>query len=134
LGARPSQNPRFFMLKSRISKSRGPNAGSLKTYDRAYFDEFYRNPRTRVATRDSLERKVHMAVSVAEFLMGRRIQSVLDVGSGEAQWRAVLRRMRKNIRYIAVDPSEYVVAHFGKQRNIRLGSFGGLGSLRLPKN
>jgi SAM-dependent methyltransferase len=106
----------------------------IKSYDRSYFDHFYRHPRERVSTRDGLERKVRMAVSITEYQLGRRIRSVLDVGCGEAPWFPVLRRMRRDVRYIGVDSSDYVIERFGKARNIRRGSLGELGSLRLPRD
>jgi len=109
------------------------NAHSDKHYDRAYFDKWYRGPRTRIDTPASLTRKVHLAVSAAEYLLGRRIERVLDVGCGEARWYGPLRRMRPTVDYTGVDSSEYAVQRFGKQRHIRLGTFGGLRSLKLPR-
>lgn len=105
----------------------------MKTYDRAYFDRWYREPRSRVTSRESLERKVHMVISITEYLLGRRLRSVLDVGCGEAPWFPVLRRMRRGVRYIGVDSSEYVLARFGAARHIRRGSLGDLASMRLPR-
>jgi hypothetical protein len=37
------------------------------------------------------------------------------------------------VRYLGVDPSEYVVARHGRRRNIRLGSFEELPSLSLGR-
>jgi SAM-dependent methyltransferase len=105
----------------------------MKTYDRAYFDRWYRHPLDRVATRDSLERKVRLAVSVAEFVLGRELRTVLDVGCGEAPWFPVLKRLRRDVRYIGVESSEYAVARYGEARNIRRGTLDELGSMRLPK-
>lgn len=64
-----------------------------------------------------------MVVGVAEYFLRRKVRSVLDVGAGEGAWRAELRRLRPEIRYVGMDPSEYVVRRHGKRRNIRLGSF-----------
>jgi SAM-dependent methyltransferase len=104
-----------------------------KRYDKHYFDHWYRDPRARVSTRESLERKVRMAISVTEFLLGRPITSVVDVGCGEAPWLAVLRRLRPSVRYIGVDSSDYVLERYGRTRNIRRGELGTLGALRLPR-
>lgn len=108
----------------------------MKKYDREYFDRWYRDPRVRVATAAAVARKVHLVVSIAEALLLRRVRSVLDVGCGEAAWRAPLKKLRPGIRYVGVDSSEYVIARFGKRRGIRLGTFGALGrierSLRGP--
>jgi SAM-dependent methyltransferase len=102
----------------------------MKVYDRTYFNRWYRDPTDRVSTRESLVRKVRMAVSVTEFLLGREIRSVLDVGCGEAPWFVVLKRLRPNARYVGVDSSEYVVERFGEERNIRHGSLTSLGTLK----
>ena len=104
----------------------------MKTYDKAYFDQFYRDPADRVSTRDGLERKVRLAVSIAEFLLARPVRTVLDIGCGEAPWQPVLKRLRRNARYIGVDSSEYVLERYGATRNIKRGTFGGLADLRLP--
>jgi SAM-dependent methyltransferase len=105
----------------------------MKSYDKAYFDHFYRDPTERVATAAGLERKVRMAVAVAEFLLAHRIRTVLDVGCGEAPWFPVLKRLRRDVRYIGVDSSDYVLERYGESRNIRRGDLGSLGSMRLPK-
>lgn len=105
----------------------------MKTYDRAYFDRWYRDPRERVATRESLERKVRMVISVTEFLLGRPIRTVLDVGCGEAAWYPLLKRMRPDVRYIGVESSEYALSRFGGARHIRRGSLADLGGMRLPQ-
>jgi SAM-dependent methyltransferase len=103
----------------------------MKSYDRAYFDRWYRDPTDRVATRETLARKVHMAVGLAEYLLDQRITNVLDVGCGEAPWLPALKRIRRDVRYVGVDSSDYVVARFGKSRHIRRGSLGELHKLAL---
>lgn len=105
-----------------------------KSYDRAYFERWYRDPNDRVSTQESLERKVRMAVSLAEFMLGRPIRTVVDVGCGEAPWYGVLRRLRRGVRYIGIDSSDYVIERYGKTRNIRRGSFGTLADMRLPRD
>jgi SAM-dependent methyltransferase len=106
-------------------------AGAAKVYDAAYFAKWYHNPRTRVHSGASVRRKVRMVVSVAEYFLRREIRSVLDIGSGEGLWRGELRRLRPSVKYMGVDPSEYVVSHYGKRRNIRLGRFEDLPDLSL---
>ena len=103
----------------------------MKAYDRIYFQRWYHDPRTRVSSGRALERKVRLALSAAEYLLGRRVRTVLDVGCGEAAWYLALRRQRRGIAYLGVDSSEYVVQRFGRRRHIRLGRFGGLRDLRL---
>lgn len=105
----------------------------MKAYDSAYFHRWYRDPRTRVTSERMLERKVRLAVSAAEYMLGRRVRTVLDVGCGEARWCVALRRMRPGIGYIGIESSEYAVEAFGASRNVRQGSFGTLRSLKLRR-
>lgn len=106
---------------------------AVKAYDRAYFERWYRHPEDRVSTRDSLERKVRLALSVTEFLIGREVRSVLDVGCGEAPWCPVLKRLRPRAYYVGVDSSPYVVERFGSVRNIVPGSLGALAALGFDR-
>jgi 2-polyprenyl-3-methyl-5-hydroxy-6-metoxy-1,4-benzoquinol methylase len=117
-----------------MDSSAMPVATGRKSYDEAYFRKWYRDPRTRVHTPDSVRRKVRMVVGIAEYFLGRKLRSVLDVGAGEGAWRREIRRMRPDVRYLGVDPSEWVVARHGRRRNIRLGSFEELHTLRLGKD
>jgi SAM-dependent methyltransferase len=107
---------------------------SDKRYDREYFDRFYRKPRTRVHSRDAVLRKVRLAVSAAEFMLGRPIRSVLDVGAGEGAWRPILARMRPGIRYVGVEPSEYAVERYGRARGLRRGRFDRLDEARVGRD
>ena len=103
----------------------------MKRYDRAYFDRWYRDPATRVKSAGDLGRKARLAVSAAEYLLGRRVRRALDVGSGEGQWRAALRRVRPAIDYVGVDASAYVVRRYGARRGIVRGTVGTLHALDL---
>lgn len=96
-----------------------------KVYDRAYFDRWYRG-RGAVVKPENVRRKVRLALAVAESVLGREVRTVLDVGCGEAPWRALLRRLRPRLRYVGVDSSEYVVQRYGRTRGIRLGTLGEL--------
>jgi SAM-dependent methyltransferase len=102
-----------------------------KKYDKSYFDRWYRNSSHDRANRALLERKVHLAVSVAEYYLERPIRSVLDVGCGEAVWRAPLLKLRPKLDYRGVDSSEYAVSKFGHARNIAFANFGQLEQLRF---
>ena len=100
-----------------------------KRYDQAYFQRWYRE--LGGEHRSALARKVALAVALAEFHLERPIRSVLDVGCGEAAWRAPLLKLRPKLHYQGVDSSEYVVARYGRSRNIALADFGQLGQLRF---
>jgi SAM-dependent methyltransferase len=63
----------------------------------------------------------------AEYILGRPLHSVLDVGCGEGNWYPRLKTLRPKLRYTGVDPSEYAVRRWGRRRNIHLGSVDNLG-------
>lgn len=102
-----------------------------KRYDRAYFDKWYRSDTHRVGSRAQLARKVAMVVHLAEYYLARPLRNVLDVGCGEAPWRAALLKLRPDIEYRGLDSSEYAVERYGRSRNIGLATFGQLGELRF---
>ena len=95
----------------------------MKTYDKAYFDRWYRSKK-RVISPSLIRRKVQMAIGIAEQLLERPVRSVLDVGCGEGGWLRPLRELRPSLRYLGLDSSEYAVKRFGTKRNIRLARFG----------
>src|SRR5574338_1597851 len=105
----------------------------VRQYDQRYFDKWYRNPRYRVKSPRELARQVAFVVGAAEHILGHALRTVLDVGCGEANWLAPLKRLRPRVRYHGVDSSEYVVSRFGASRNIRLGTIDTLDRLRLRK-
>jgi SAM-dependent methyltransferase len=112
-------------------QQRGSVRERSKRFSRNYFDKWYRDPRHRIATPADVRRRALLAVGVAEMVLGRRVRSVLDVGCGEAAWRAPLLRHRPTIRYEGVDSSEYAVRRYGRSRRIRRGSVGELDRVGL---
>jgi len=71
-------------------------------YDRAYFDKWYRHPRHRVKSPLDIARQIRFVVSAAEYLLERPVRRVLDVGAGEGNWLAPLRKMRPAAKYYGV--------------------------------
>ncbi|HEY0931438.1 MAG TPA: class I SAM-dependent methyltransferase [Gemmatimonas sp.] len=104
-----------------------------KRYDQAYFDKWYRHPKHRVKSPAELARQVAFVLGTAEFVLGRPVRSVLDVGCGEGQWRAALRAHRSRVHYDGVDPSAYAVERFGARRNLHLGGIETLDALPLRR-
>jgi SAM-dependent methyltransferase len=93
----------------------------VKTYDRAYFDRWYRG--TDAPRGDAeLRRSVLLAVAVTESILNRDLKSVLDVGAGEGRWQPILRELRPEAAYLGIEPSGYAVDRFGEARNLRQGS------------
>lgn len=94
-----------------------------KTYDRAYFDRWYRGPGAPAGSKAALRRNVSLAVAATESVLDRPLRSVLDVGCGEGRWQPELRRLRPRANYLGIDTSEYAIERFGTRRSLRLGSF-----------
>lgn len=102
----------------------------MKTYDRAYFDRWYRSAKASKGSKALLARSVALAVASAEVVLGRPIRSVLDVGCGEGPWQPALRALRPDVAYLGLDASEYAVRRFGRARNLHFARFGDLAHLR----
>lgn len=94
----------------------------MKSYDQSYFDRFYRGPESRL-TPEALERNAALAVAMAESVLDRPLETVLDVGCGEGRWQPVLNGLRPGVSYLGIDSSEYAVERFGEERNLLTGSF-----------
>jgi SAM-dependent methyltransferase len=105
---------------------------TVKRYDQAYFDKWYRG-RTRVHAEGEVRRKVALAVATTEYFLRRTLRSVLDIGCGEGAWQPHLRAIRPRVSYTGVDSSEYAVTRFGRERNIRRGSLGGLAAAGVTR-
>ncbi len=99
-----------------------------KTYDRAYFDKWYR--KAGIGDRARLNRKVALAVATAEYHLERPIRSVLDIGCGEGAWRAPLLALRPKLRYLGFDSSEYAIRRYGTRRNLYFAQFADFAHLR----
>lgn len=100
-------------------------------YDQAYFDKWYRHPRTRVKGAAELRRQVEFVLRTAEWTLGRPVRTVLDVGCGEGNWQPELKRLRPALAYDGVDPSAYAVRKFGARRGLQQGGIEDLGTLDL---
>ncbi|QRN42306.1 methyltransferase [Xanthomonas oryzae pv. oryzae] len=99
-----------------------------KQYDAAYFQRWYRH--AGLADPARLRRKVALAVAQAEYYLERPIRSVLDIGCGEAAWRAPLLALRPRISYLGFDSSAYGVQRYGRSRQIHPARFGDFAWLR----
>lgn len=99
-----------------------------KQYDAHYFRRWYRD--AGLADPARLRRKVALAVAQAEYYLERPIRSVLDVGCGEAAWRAPLLALRPKLSYLGFDSSAYAVQRYGRSRQIHPARFGDFAWLR----
>ena len=101
---------------------------SPKSYDKKYFDRWYR--KSDIGARAEVARLVALAVAMAEYHLERPLRSVLDIGCGEAPWQPIVKRLRPKADYLGFDASEYAVQTFGARRNIHFARFGDFELLR----
>lgn len=89
-----------------------PRANPSGKFDRAYYDRFYRDPRTRVASRRGFLR---LGRFVAAYLAHLEIEvdTVLDLGCGVGHWREVAEKVFPRADYTGVEISEYLCAELG---------------------
>jgi SAM-dependent methyltransferase len=81
-------------------------------FDKAYYDRFYRDARTKVATRTE---RMALGRFVASYLahVGQPVASVLDLGCGVGAWRGVARAVFEGARYTGVEVSRYLCREYG---------------------
>ena len=118
-------------LRHRYRSSILGDSLSARRYDRVYFDKWYRHPTHRVKSAAELARQVRFVLHTAEWVLGRPVRTVLDVGCGEGNWQPVLKKLRPAIEYDGVDPSAYAVERFGARRGLQQGSIEALDGLTL---
>lgn len=81
-------------------------------FDKSYYDRFYRNARTRVAT----EREVRvLGRFVCAYLahLGLPVRRVLDAGCGLGYWRSVIAEHYPRASYQGIEVSEYLCRELG---------------------
>ena len=69
---------------------------------------------------------------LAEWVLERPVKRVLDVGCGEGQWGVALRKRRRGLHYVGVDPSAWAVARHGAKRGLLEGGITDLDALLPP--
>jgi 2-polyprenyl-3-methyl-5-hydroxy-6-metoxy-1,4-benzoquinol methylase len=84
------------------------------SFDKAYYDRYYRNPRTAVTTRAEMGRRAALIAAATDYL-GLPVRRILDAGCGMGLLRAPLLRHLKRAQYTGLEVSEYLAGRFGWQ-------------------
>jgi SAM-dependent methyltransferase len=90
--------------------ARDPQPGAR--FDRAYYDRFYRDPRTRVTTRREVRRLGAFVLAYMDFLQ-LPVRRVLDAGCGLGYWRDVIAEHRPRARYVGIEISPVLCGELG---------------------
>jgi SAM-dependent methyltransferase len=81
-------------------------------FDRGYYDRYYRDASTQVASASDTARLARFVTGYLDYL-GIEVRSILDVGAGVGLWRAPLRRAYPAARYVGLELSAHVAAEHG---------------------
>jgi SAM-dependent methyltransferase len=94
-----------------IAHGRGIIAGHMR-FDREYYQRYYYNPRTAVATRAEMRAR---ALLIAAFVahLGLPVRRILEAGCGTGLLRAELKRLLPRAHYTALEASEYLCRRHG---------------------
>ncbi len=85
---------------------------SKRTFDEAYYQRFYENPKTRVYSE-----KEHSALAEYVFAFATwnqlSMRNVLDVGAGTGLWKDWIEKHRPKVKYTGTEVSEAMCAKHG---------------------
>jgi 2-polyprenyl-3-methyl-5-hydroxy-6-metoxy-1,4-benzoquinol methylase len=82
------------------------------SFDKDYYDRYYRNPRTAVTSRAEMARRAALIAAGTDYL-GLPVRRVLDAGCGLGLLRAPLLRKLKHADYTGLEVSDYLAQRFG---------------------
>ena len=81
-------------------------------FDRAYYQRYYFNPRTAVASRIEMRARARLIAAFAVHA-GLPLRRILDAGCGTGLLRAPLTRALPRAHYVALESSEYLCERYG---------------------
>jgi SAM-dependent methyltransferase len=81
-------------------------------FDRAYYQRYYFDPRTAVASRSEMRARARLIVAVVAHV-GLPVRRILEAGCGTGMLRAELRRVLPRAHYVALESSEYLCRRYG---------------------
>ncbi|MFT3928298.1 MAG: class I SAM-dependent methyltransferase [Myxococcales bacterium] len=82
------------------------------SFDRAYYERFYEDPKTRVSDRAQVAKLGDFVCSYLSYLE-LPVRRMLDVGCGVGHWQSTLRRHFPSARYQGVEYSQYLCERYG---------------------
>jgi SAM-dependent methyltransferase len=92
------------------------------TFDRDYYQRFYRDPRTAVTSRAEMRTRARLIASCVDYI-GLPVRRILDAGCGLGLLRTPLLRAFKRAEYVGLEASTYLCERYGWRR-------GGIEALR----
>jgi len=84
-------------------------------FGREYYQRYYFDPRTAVATRREMQARARLIAALTEHA-GLPVRRILEAGCGTGLLRAALTRLLPRAQYVALESSAYLCARYGWQR------------------
>jgi SAM-dependent methyltransferase len=84
------------------------------SFDQAYYQRFYFDPRTAVTSRAEMRARARL-ISAFTVHIGLPVRRMLDAGCGTGLLRAPLRRALPKAAYVGLESSEYLCRRYGWQ-------------------
>ena len=83
-----------------------------ETFDQAYYQRFYFDPRTAVTTRTEMRERAALIAATVNYA-GLPVRRILDAGCGVGLLRAPLLRRLPRAQYIGLETSAYLCKRYG---------------------
>jgi len=90
----------------------GASVAGPRRFDRAYYQRYYFDRRTAVASRSEMRSRARLIAAFAVHA-GLPVRRILDAGCGTGMLGAALRRLLPRARYVALESSEYLCERYG---------------------
>ncbi len=84
-------------------------------FDRAYYQRYYYDPRTAVATRREMHSRARL-IAALTVQAGLPVRRILDAGCGTGLMRGALTRLLPRARYTGLEMSSYLCRRYGWAR------------------
>lgn len=81
-------------------------------FDAGFYKRYYRDPETRVASREDALRLGRFICAFTSYL-GFSVRRVLDAGCGLGHMRKAVHEYFPRARYVGLDPSEFLARRYG---------------------
>jgi SAM-dependent methyltransferase len=91
---------------------RARGAAGVMQFDREYYQRYYFNPRTAVASRSEMQARARL---IAAFVThaGLPVRRILEAGCGTGMLRTTLQRQLPRARYVGLESSSYLCQRYG---------------------
>ena len=84
----------------------------MSDFDRDYYERYYFDPRTAVASRAEMRARARLIAAMSAHA-GLPVRRILEAGCGTGMLAAALRRLLPQAHYVGLESSEYLCQRYG---------------------